>query len=573
MSQPHSLQKTRSRTNWAVQIGLGVVLTVLGLGIGFSIPQQLFVEASLSEDQLLIELNTSPVATPFGRVEFWLSVDGADWHLKSTDDAGFDGWQLASDQNVESTFQVRAVMTDLLGQTHQTQSTFFKQSAIQSSAENALLGLNEAFPLLIESLIAGDFQTRSKIAVWMGYTGDERFLSYLTETLQFSQADDIQEALKTLSGQSFTGGKALRQWYEWLWAQPLALDESFFDWKRRLFAHEVPAMQPLLSEKGSLDWRVVVWGGVPPGGIPPLKNPSTFTATEADFLQPNDIVFGAVINGEARAYPVRMMDWHELANDELGGEFAVLSYCPLCGSAVLFNRRVGETVYSFNTSGLLYESNKLMYDEQTMSLWPNVIGKPLAGALAGSGMVLERFPLTTTTWENWVAMHPNTDVLDPSGNGLLNYETHEAYDLYRVSRDTLAPVSVSDDRLAAKDWVFGLVLDDQATAYAVRELEAQGIWNDQIGSQTLVILADPLPGSQFGFYPATVRAFERRDFVFVKSNEGISDQHGMLWTLTEEALISASGERLSRIYGETTYWFSWSAFHLETDLKLLHPEA
>lgn len=572
MNRPHSLQKSRSRTNWTVQIGLGVVLTVLGLGIGFSIPQHLFIEASLAENQFEIELHTSPFSTPFGQVEFWLSVDGAEWHLQSTDVSGFDGWQTSSDQDVESMFQVRAVMTDLLGQTHQTQSAYFKSSAIQSSTENELIDLGEAFPILIESLITGDFQTRSKTAMRMGYTGDERFLSYLIETLQFSQADDIQEALKTLSGQAFTGGKALRQWYEWLWTQPLALDETFFEWKRRLFAHEVPAMQPFLSEKGSLDWRSVVWGGVPPGGIPPLNSPSTLTANEADFLQLNDIIFGAVINREARAYPVRMMDWHELANDELGGEFVALSYCPLCGSAVLFNRKVGETIYTFNTSGLLYESNKLMFDEQTMSLWPNVVGQPLAGALSDSKITMERFPLTTTTWEHWVAMHPNTDVLDPSGYDLLNYETHEAYDLYRVSRDTLAPVSVSDDRLAAKDWVFGLMLDDQATAYSVRELETQRVWNDQVGSQTLVILADPLPGSQFGFYPATVRAFERRDLVFSRNDEGIFDQHGTLWTLTETALVSALGERLLRIYGETTYWFAWSAFRSETGLKSLHSE-
>jgi len=565
----HPLQKPRSRANWIIQISFGIILTAIGLLIGLSIPQSLSIGASFDNQQLTLTLATKPFWSPFGKVEFWTSVNDSEWVLLSTDSSGLEGWKSTSAPPVEAVLNVRVLMTDLLGQKHETKEIFFNSAFLDQSPDPTYLHLDQAFPILIKALATGDFQTRQQVATWMKHTEKARFLPYLVEVFQFSQSEEISLALQSLSGESFVGANALREWYQWLWTQPLLWNTQFFDWKRMLLAHNIPTLQPMLSEQGRLDWRFVLWGGIPPGGIPPLNNPLTMPASEAHYLQAKDIVFGASINGQARAYPIRIMDWHELSNDLLGGEPIALSYCPLCGSAVLFNRNFNQETYIFNTSGLLYESNKLMFDEQTMSLWPNVIGTPLAGVLAAENIVLERFPLTTTTWEGWMKLHPNTDVIDPSGNNFLTYETHEAYDLYRVSRNTLVPVSQTDNRLAEKDWVFGLTVDGKNIAYPIAQLEELSVWSGQINQQNIVILADPIPGSQFGFYPATVRAFERQNFVFQKNENRILDQHGIVWALTEEALVSANNERLERIYGETTYWFAWHTFHSDTELKNL----
>ncbi len=567
--QPH--QKPRSRANWITQIVLGIFLTLAGLLIGFSIPKNLSIQASIQDQHLVLKLETDSLWSPFGQVEFWTSVDGSKWQLQSTDKFGFDGWASSDKISFADVLHVRIIMKNMLGQTHEVKDTFFNSALFDQETDETLVNLEASFQFLIDSLATGDFQTRQQVATWIKNTNNPSFLPYLIEILQFHQNENIQEALEFISGQTFSGGRALRQWYEWLWTQPVDWNDSFFTWKRTLFASKVPSMQALLSNQGTLDWRFVVWGGIPPGGIPPLNEPRTIPAMDADFFQPNDIIFGASIHGQARAYPIRMMDWHELANDELGGEFIALSYCPLCGSAVLFNRRVGETIYTFNTSGLLYQSNKLMFDEQTMSLWPNIAGQPLAGPLADDAIVLQRYPLTTTTWKNWVELHPDTDVIDPSGSNFFTYETHEAYDLYRVSTSTLAPASPRDERLAEKDWVFGISLNENTIAYPIQQLETRQVWNDQLKQQSIVLLVDSFPGSQFGFYPATVRAFERQNFEFDRMDDTLTDQHGTPWTITEDALVSASGERLKRIYGETMYWFAWHTFHPATDLKNMQP--
>jgi len=419
---------------------------------------------------------------------------------------------------------------------------------------------------LTSELVTSGRARRGELATLMQQTGQARFLPYLVETYRFEQGNKaFQNALETLSGQRFAGKRALRQWFEWLWSQPFSLDETFFSWKRSLYAHELPNMAPLLHNEGTLDWRTVVWGGVPPGGIPALNEPALLSADEADYLSADDIVFGAFVGGQARAYPVRIVDWHELVNDTLGGEPVVLSYCPLCGSALLYSRAVGNVVYTFDTSGLLYESNKLMYDRQTLSLWPNLSGVPLSGPLAGTNVVLKRFPLVTTTWGRWVQAHPDTQVLDP-GTGPSG--TNEDYDLYRVERDLLAPISHYDGRLAPKDWVYGVVSNGRALAYAVEALQAVGLLNDAFAGTNLVLIADPVPGSQYGFYPATVRAFQRGDHRFSQDAEGLRDERGALWSVGEKALTQPqTGEVLLRVQGQSAYWFAWSTLHPQTELR------
>ncbi|MEP1140266.1 MAG: DUF3179 domain-containing (seleno)protein [Balneola sp.] len=131
------------------------------------------------------------------------------------------------------------------------------------------------------------------------------------------------------------------------------------------------------------------WGGVRQDGIPPLRDPKMISAKEADYLGDKDVVFGIEVNGDVRAYPKRILAWHEMFVDEVGGEKLAGVYCTLCGTAILFKTEHEGVNHEIGTSGFLYRSNKLMYDKATQSLWNTLQGKPVVGPLVGKGIRLE----------------------------------------------------------------------------------------------------------------------------------------------------------------------------------------
>jgi hypothetical protein len=152
---------------------------------------------------------------------------------------------------------------------------------------------------------------------------------------------------------------------------------------------------------------------VPIDGIPPLENAPMIPAAEADYLLDEEPVFGVVVNGEARAYPLRIVDNHEMANDVIGGVPVSIAYCTLCGAAIAYDGRGpdGQTI-TFGTSGFLYRSNKLMYDRPTRTLWNQLTGESVLGELADTDIRLDILPIVLTAWADWLAQHPDTLVLD-----------------------------------------------------------------------------------------------------------------------------------------------------------------
>ena len=162
-------------------------------------------------------------------------------------------------------------------------------------------------------------------------------------------------------------------------------------------------------------------GGVNIDGIPTSGAPRVHCAEEATWINDDDLVIGVEIGGDARAYPRRIIDWHEMVNDTVGGIPVSLAYYTLCGSAILYDGRVGDEVYEFGTSGLLYRSNKLMYDRTTRTLWEQYTGEPVWGSLVGSGIRLDILPVVVTTWQAWYADHPDTTVLSIDTGFVRNY--------------------------------------------------------------------------------------------------------------------------------------------------------
>ncbi len=386
----------------------------------------------------------------------------------------------------------------------------------------------------------------------------------LTELQRFWIAFELQETVNwglwALTGEDLGGdwGAAV----EWLGAHPeTPLPPGFADWKADLYATRVdPAFSRFMGDglPSTIRAELVQWGGVSVDGIPALVNPSFVAGADARYLVPDELVFGVDIEGDARAYPLRILDWHEMANDVVGGVPVALAYCTLCGAGVLYDARVGDEVLEFGSSGLLYESNKLMYDRATDTLWNQLTGEPVVGARVGSGVTLRRLPVVVSDWGSWLERHPGTLVLDIDTGYERDYSPGAAYGEYFASPSTLFPVFRRSQALPEKSFVFALLLDGTPKAYPLRDLQERPVVNDEVAGSTLVVVTEPAS--------RTVRAYERGDLSFRAGAEpgSLVDESGATWRLTEEALAGPDGASLPRLPGHLAYWFGWFSFYPQT---------
>jgi Protein of unknown function (DUF3179) len=214
-------------------------------------------------------------------------------------------------------------------------------------------------------------------------------------------------------------------------------------------------------------------GGPPRDGIPALNHPKMLPVSRAGYLRPADRVLGISHNGEARAYPIRLLNWHEVVNDTVGGKSIVITYCPLCGTGMIFAAAVDGVELEFGVSGLLYNSDMLLYDRQTESLWSQILAQAVSGPLAGTRMSL--MAATYTNWEDWVRAHPDGLVLDIDTGYRRDY-ARDPYAGYDKSRSLYFDVTNRDPRYHEKEPVVGLVLDGQAKVWPLSELAKLERW-------------------------------------------------------------------------------------------------
>jgi hypothetical protein len=246
-------------------------------------------------------------------------------------------------------------------------------------------------------------QTRQVVEM-VGLVNEPDLLPYLFDAGRFGGTEVLTEAMRILTrvtGERPPSGDLGTQWWffgSWLMNNGVDPGPAYIPWKAALYANIDPEFEAMLA---SIDDPVfaaqVQWGGVLRGGIPELNDAQTISVAEADYMLVEEVVFGAVINGQARAYPVRILGHHELANDTLGGEEVSLAYCTLCRTPVLYSGVVAGMVLDFQTSGLLHNSNKVMVDNQTNSLWNQLTGEAFAGPLQGERLTI--LPMSVTTWE------------------------------------------------------------------------------------------------------------------------------------------------------------------------------
>ncbi|MDE2967513.1 MAG: DUF3179 domain-containing protein [Chloroflexota bacterium] len=329
---------------------------------------------------------------------------------------------------------------------------------------------------------------------------------------------------------------------------------AYLRFKQALFGSQFEDMAEMMDPDAAIviDAREIQWGGVRVDGIPPLEFPTqVFPDEAAEWINDTDIVVGVEIDGDARAYPIRIIAWHEMVNDTIGGVPVSLAYCTLCGSPILFDGRVGSEVYRFGTSGLLYRSNKLMYDRNTRTLWNQFSGKPAWGPLVDRDIRLKVLPVVVTTWGDWYEHHPDTTVLSIDTGFVRDYGPGVAYNDYFNSPLTWFNVPVKDDRLAQKDNVYAVRVGEALTAYPIEVLAERALIQDQVGLLPIVVIATA-NGSGGRAYESSNVLFESADPVAGT----LIDANGNTWTIREDSLLGPDGQELPRVGGHNAYWFA-----------------
>ncbi|WP_425078600.1 DUF3179 domain-containing protein [Ruegeria denitrificans] len=371
--------------------------------------------------------------------------------------------------------------------------------------------------------------------------------------------DEIVEVMEALTGQRHGN-----DWFAWmLWQErnpQIVPHPSLIPFKREVLLGIDPNFDLFLRseylQRGRMKIRLeeIAWGGVYKDGIPSLDNPTLISASNAGYLKGDDLVFGVAINGDERAYPLRIMGWHEMFNEVIGGVPVALAYCTLCGSGILFETQVAgrRKPFIFGSSGFLYRSNKLMFDRETHSLWNQYTGKPVVGPLANSGITLKQRPVVITTWDSWRTSHPKTRVLSLNTGHRRNYGSGVVYRDYFASSELMFPATVDQSRHRQKDYIFAVRQFGAARAWPLDVFKGKPVINDAIGQTPLVLIGDPKERS--------VRAYERKSHVFRATQDGLQDSAGNGWTVTEEALIGPDGTRLPRVAGHISYWFAWDNY-------------
>lgn len=267
----------------------------------------------------------------------------------------------------------------------------------------------------------------------------------------------------------------------------------------------------------------IVDGGPGKDGIPAILTPQFVSAAEATFLQDADRVLGLTLGAEAKAYPIKILNWHEIVNDTVSDTAVVVTYCPLCGTGIALEATLQEHRHTFGMSGLLYQRDLLMYDDQTESLWSQIGMHAVAGPL--TGQPLTPIFLDHTTWAEWRAAHPATFVLSTKTGSFRNYD-RASYTGYAENRELFFDTAHLDPSYHPKEWVLGIELNGVAKAYPFSEIkEIRSPISDQLGGQEVRILFDPQTRSA--------------------------------------SVTTAAGQLIPSVMA---YWFAWYTFHPETKI-------
>lgn len=268
----------------------------------------------------------------------------------------------------------------------------------------------------------------------------------------------------------------------------------------------------------------ILQGGPPRDGIPSIDKPTFVSAAQADFLTPKDRIIGIHMNGESRAYPISILNWHEIVNDTVQGKAISVTYCPLCGTGIVYEGNVNGRVLTLGVSGLLYNSDVLLYDRETETLWSQILSKAVNGPL--SGQKLTMVSSSQTSWAKWLKQYPDTKVLS-TDTGFGRDYSRSPYGDYEQNTSTYFPVSAESRKYHPKERVMGITINGKHKAYPFAELA-------KLGGDTL---QDTFEGQSLSI-----------EFDVPNRDGQIKD---------------TSGKPLELVNG---FWFAWYAFHPDTEI-------
>lgn len=290
--------------------------------------------------------------------------------------------------------------------------------------------------------------------------------------------------------------------------------------------HSGPAAAYLLNgfqlEDATVPEAAIKHGGPPRDGIPAIDNPAFVRASEATNLTPVSRVMGVIHNGIAKAYPILIMNWHEIVNDKFGDDAVLVTFCPLCGTGISFESMVDGKPSLFGVSGLLYNSDVLLYDKQTESLWSQVLGTAIVGPQKNAK--LKRIPTSHTSWADWSERYPETLVLSEETGHARNYQ-RDPYRDYGDSKTVMFQVRNSSEKYHPKELVLAMTINGKMKAWPFSELRKADskTFTDTLGGQVITIEFD--------------------------------DTHNTARALNDK------GEELPAFIA---FWFAWYAFHPDT---------
>jgi hypothetical protein len=324
--------------------------------------------------------------------------------------------------------------------------------------------------------------------------------------------------------------------------------------------------------KHSVPYEEVLSGGPPKDGIPPIDAPRFIAAADADaWLAGREPVIALEIGGEARAYPLQILTWHEIVNDTLGGRPVAVTFCPLCNTAIVFDRVVDGQVLDFGTTGRLRYSNLIMYDRPTETWWQQGDGRAIAGVR--TGQKLAQLPAALVSWDAFKQRHPAGRVLSREtgnarrygSNPYVGYDTSVNPFLYRGP--------AVDAALPAIERVLGLALNGDAVAFAFPALLTHRVVTDTVGGEPVVVMARTgaasaldeariADGREAGMASAFSARLDGRVLSFtLRGDDVVDSETGSVWDAFGRAQRGPlAGRQLTELNAANHFWFSWSSF-------------
>ncbi len=332
----------------------------------------------------------------------------------------------------------------------------------------------------------------------------------------------------------------------------------------------LPAPTVLLSE--------IIDGGQPPDGIPAIDNPRFQRTADVAWVDDTEQVLVVEVGGEARAYPVQVLTHHEIVNDTIAGVPVAVTYCPLCGSGIAFDRRVADRTLSFGTSGRLYQSDLVMYDRQTESLWPQIEGAAVAGALTGTELTV--LPASMLSWAQWREAHPDGQVLSRQTGFVRPYGSNPYFRYDDKASLPMFFAGAVDNRIEwLKQPVVGIAVGDDSLAVDVEALRLDGVREVTVGGRDLSVWWFPGTrsslddfavgeGREVGTSAVFDPVLDGRRLTFAPQGDVMVDSEtSSSWNALGEAVSGPlTGRRLAPVVHTSTFWFAWVSFHEDTEV-------